>query len=100
MRQLCRVRSTGRFRKLAGAAQAAARRCRSNCCWSWACSRVVPGVPLSSALTLLYGAARREVLDSVVRFDPVALATLRADFSAIRQALRPSGPVPGVNADG
>lgn len=61
---------------------------------------IVPGVPLSSALTLLYGAARREVLDSVVRFDPLALATLRADFSAIRQALRPSGPVPGENAVG
>jgi len=56
---------------------------------------VVPGVPLSSSLTLLYGAARREVLDSVVRFDPAALATLRTDFSAIRQALRPSGPTDG-----
>ena len=55
---------------------------------------VVPGVPLAAPLTLLYGAARREVLDSVVRFDPAALTTLRADFAAIRQALRPSGPAP------
>ena len=55
---------------------------------------VVPGVPLSASLTLLYGAARREVLDSVVRFDPEALTTLRADFRAIRQSLRPSGSTP------
>ena len=51
---------------------------------------VVPGVPLSSALTLLYGAARHEVLDSVVRFDPIALATLRTDFSEIRKRMRPA----------
>ena len=51
---------------------------------------VVPGVPLSAALTLLYGAARHEVLDSVVRFDPLALATLRTDFSEIRERMRPA----------
>lgn len=55
---------------------------------------VVPGVPLASSLTLLYGAARREVLDSVVSFDPAALTVLRNDFSAIRQAMRPSLPIP------
>lgn len=60
---------------------------------------VVPGVPLASALTVLYGAARREVLDNVVRFDPVALTALRTDFSAIRQALRPSGPLPRDTVD-
>lgn len=55
---------------------------------------IVPDAPLAPALNQLYGAARREVLDSVVRFDPAALTTLRDDFSAIRNAMRPAEPVP------
>ena len=55
---------------------------------------VVPGAPLSAPLTQLYSAARREVLDSVVAFDPAALATLRADFSELRERMRPTAPVP------
>ena len=55
---------------------------------------IVPGLPLSAALTQLYSSARREVLDSVVAFDPAALATLRADFSEIRERMRPAASAP------
>lgn len=61
---------------------------------------IVPGAPLASALSQLYGSAKREVLDNVVRFDPAAITTLRNDFSAIRQAMRPSAPLPAMSMAG
>lgn len=45
-----------------------------------------PGNSLAAALTDLYDAARRAVLDSVVHFDPPALRRVRADFAEISVA--------------
>ena len=44
------------------------------------------GSALALALTRLYEAARRAVLDSVVRFDAPALRQVRADFAEISAA--------------
>lgn len=44
--------------------------------------------PLAPALGQLYVAARRALLDSVVRFDPATIRTVRKDFSEIAEALR------------
>ena len=50
--------------------------------------------PVSSALSQLYNAARRTVLDSVVRFDRKALSQVRADFHEIRLALLTASAAP------
>ena len=42
---------------------------------------------MADALHQLYTAARRAVLDSVVNFDPVKIAAIRADFVEIASAL-------------
>ena len=44
--------------------------------------------PLAGSLLLLYGAARRAVLDSVVSFDPAVLSPVRQDLLEIEAALR------------
>jgi len=44
--------------------------------------------PLAQALLQVYGAARKAVLDSVIRFDPAALAATRQDLGEIHTALR------------
>lgn len=49
---------------------------------------VAPGEALAPALAQLYRAARRDVLDSVLAFDPPRLRALRADFAEIAAALR------------
>ncbi len=49
------------------------------------------GAPLAQALLQVYGAARKAVLDSVVRFNPVALATARSDLTEIKGALHGAG---------
>jgi flagellar protein FliS len=46
--------------------------------------------PTGLALVQLYGAARRSVLDSAVRFDGATLQKIRADFEEIRLAMRNS----------
>ncbi len=46
--------------------------------------------PLAQALLQVYGAARKAVLDSVIRFDVAALAATRQDLSEIQSALRAS----------
>lgn len=51
---------------------------------------VNPEGPTGLALIQLYGAARRSVLDSAVRFDAATLRRIRADFEDIRQAMRSS----------
>jgi len=43
--------------------------------------------PLAQALLLIYGAARKAILDSVVAFDAELLATVRQDFVDIARAL-------------
>ena len=48
---------------------------------------VAEGTAISPALTRLYDAARRTVLDSVLHFDAGKLTTLRADFREIAAAL-------------
>lgn len=45
---------------------------------------------MASALSQFYGAARHQLLDNVLNFDPVAIATLRADFVEIYQAFASS----------
>lgn len=45
-----------------------------------------PRNTLSTALDGFYEAARRAVLDSVVRFDPAAVRRVRADFTEISAA--------------
>ena len=50
-----------------------------------------PTNPLGASLAQLYQAARRGVLDSVTRFDPAALATIRDDFGEIRLAMTVGG---------
>lgn len=45
-----------------------------------------PGNRLATALVEVYDAARRAVLDSVVRFDATALRRVRADFTEISVA--------------
>lgn len=47
-------------------------------------------VAIAAALAQFYGAARRTLLDSVLRFDPAAIETLRRDFIDISQALAAS----------
>ncbi len=44
--------------------------------------------PLANALLHVYGSARKAVLDSVIRFDPAALATARQDLVEIKGALQ------------
>ena len=44
--------------------------------------------PLANSLLLVYGAARRAVLDSVVSFDPAVLSPVRQDLLEIEAALR------------
>lgn len=44
--------------------------------------------PLADALLNLYGAARKALLDSAVKFDPVQLRSVRQDFVEIDAALR------------
>lgn len=44
--------------------------------------------PTAAALMQVYGAARRAVLDSAVRFDAQQLATIRDDFTEIRAAMK------------
>ena len=51
---------------------------------------VGPEGPTGLALIQLYGAARRSVLDSAVRFDAGTLRKIRADFEEIRVAMRNS----------
>ena len=46
------------------------------------------GQPIAAVLLQFYAAARKTVLDSVLRFDPGAVRTLRQDISDIAQALR------------
>jgi flagellar protein FliS len=43
--------------------------------------------PLAQALLQVYGAARKAVLDSVIRFDSTVLAATRQDLSEIQSAL-------------
>jgi len=43
--------------------------------------------PLADALLQLYGAARRAILDSVLKFDGDTLRTVRQDFVEIARAL-------------
>jgi len=43
---------------------------------------------VADALTQLYEAARRSILDSALRFDERRIGTLRTDFSEISEALR------------
>lgn len=47
-------------------------------------------VAIAQALAQFYGAARRTLLDSVLRFDPEAIKTLRQDFIDVSQALAAS----------
>jgi flagellin-specific chaperone FliS len=47
-----------------------------------------PEGPTGLALVQLYGAARRSVLDSAVRFDVKTLRQIRGDFEEIRGAMR------------
>lgn len=49
---------------------------------------VNPEGPTGLALVQLYGAARRSVLDSAVRFDAATLQKIRDDFEEIRTAMR------------
>ena len=44
--------------------------------------------PLANSLLLVYGGARRAVLDSVVNFDPAVLSPVRQDLLEIEAALR------------
>ena len=44
--------------------------------------------PIASSLLQFYAAARKTVLDSVLRFDAPAIQTLRRDISDIAQAMR------------
>ena len=44
--------------------------------------------PIASSLLQFYAAARKSVLDSVLRFDAPAIQTLRRDISDIAQAMR------------
>ena len=44
--------------------------------------------PLANSLLLVYGGARRAVLDSVVSFDPAVLSPVRQDLLEIEAALR------------
>lgn len=53
--------------------------------------------PLASSLLLLYGAARRAVLESVVSFDPTLLTPVRADLVEIETALRGSNQSAQIN---
>ena len=43
--------------------------------------------PLAQALLLIYGAARKAILDSVVTFDAALLGTVRQDFVDIVRAI-------------
>ncbi|MES2493198.1 MAG: flagellar protein FliS [Pseudomonadota bacterium] len=47
---------------------------------------------ISAALRQFYEAARRSLLDSVLRFDPSRINTVRQDFSEIAQAFGASHP--------
>ena len=47
---------------------------------------IAPRSPLAPALDGFYEAARRAVLDSVIRFDPAALRRVRSDFAEISAA--------------
>ena len=44
--------------------------------------------PLADALSQLYGAARKQVLDCVTDFRPESLEVVRADFAEIAEAMR------------
>ena len=44
--------------------------------------------PIANSLLQFYAAARKTVLDSVLRFDAPAIQTLRRDISDIAQAMR------------
>jgi len=44
--------------------------------------------PLANSLLLLYGAARRAVLESVVKFDPAVVTPAKQDLLDIEAALR------------
>lgn len=46
------------------------------------------GAPLADSLLLVYGGARRAVLDSVIQFDPAVLSPVRQDLLDIEAALR------------
>lgn len=43
--------------------------------------------PLAGALSQLYEAARRTLLDNVLKFDPAAVGTIRQDFVEIGRAM-------------
>ncbi len=47
---------------------------------------IAPRSPLAPALSQLYEASRRAVLDSVIRFDAAALRRVRSDFAEISAA--------------
>lgn len=47
-------------------------------------------VAIAGALAQFYGAARRTLLDSVLRFDPATIKALRQDFIEVSQALAAS----------
>lgn len=47
-------------------------------------------VAIAGALAQFYGAARRTLLDSVLKFDPAAVKALRQDFIEVSQALAAS----------
>jgi flagellin-specific chaperone FliS len=47
-------------------------------------------VAIAGALAQFYGAARRTLLDSVLRFDPRTIKALRQDFIDVSQALAAS----------
>lgn len=47
--------------------------------------------PLAQSLLLVYGGARRAVLESVVDFDPALLGPVRQDLRDIEAALRSAG---------
>lgn len=47
-------------------------------------------VAIAGALSQFYGAARRTLLDSVLRFDPATIKALRQDFVEVSQALAAS----------
>ena len=46
-----------------------------------------PAAPLATTLRQLYAAGRARLLDSVARFDPPALAELRADMAEVGTAM-------------
>lgn len=43
--------------------------------------------PIAPALIQYYEAARQALLQSAIRFDPVTIARIQADFSELRQSL-------------